>query len=328
MSRLADHAAVSTALSLLGDNELRTLVDNAPVVHEGIGGTAVRLTVEGRDVFVKRVALTTLERQGRNVRSTANLFGLPPWFHYGLGSAGFGGWRELAAHVMATDWVIAGRTAAFPLLHHWRALDQEPRAVDLAEVERTVAFWDGLPSVRHRVEALAVATSALVLFLEHFPYTLDEWAGRHGVGGFVEKDLLDGLDFLRGNGLWHFDTHLGNILTDGGRLYFCDFGLACSTRFALDPHEREFLDRNVAHDRDYAIRCLVDRVLRTACGDDRERADAVLRRCAETGDSPDLAGIPEADADVVRRHARTALRMKRFYHDLVVESRRTPYPDA
>lgn len=49
-------------------------------------------------MFVKRVPLTDLERRPENVRSTANLFELPLFCHYGIGGPGFGldsseGWR-------------------------------------------------------------------------------------------------------------------------------------------------------------------------------------------------------------------------------------------
>ncbi|WP_201844997.1 hypothetical protein [Myceligenerans indicum] len=77
----------------------------------GIGGQAVLLEVEGTPVFVKQVRLTDLERRPQNLHSTANLFDLPMFCHYGVGTIGgpgFGAWRELAVHTMTTDWVLAG----------------------------------------------------------------------------------------------------------------------------------------------------------------------------------------------------------------------------
>jgi hypothetical protein len=73
--------------------------------------------VAGGPVFVKRVALTDLE--GRDPHATANLFGLPTWAHYGVGA---GAWRELASHVMASDWALTDRCENFLVLHHWRVL--------------------------------------------------------------------------------------------------------------------------------------------------------------------------------------------------------------
>ena len=50
----------------------------------------------------------------------------------------------------------------------------------------------------------------------------------------------------------HFDAHHGNILTDGDRLYFADFGLATSLDFALSTEEKEFLEKNRGYDRSLA----------------------------------------------------------------------------
>ncbi|MGH3682730.1 MAG: hypothetical protein ACRDT2_21060 [Natronosporangium sp.] len=102
-ARVAGYGDVSTALALRSDEQLRALVAQAPSIGSGIGGASARLAVEGRPVFVKRVPLTDLERRPEHVMSTANLFRLPSFFQYGVGSAGFGAWRELAAHVMTTN---------------------------------------------------------------------------------------------------------------------------------------------------------------------------------------------------------------------------------
>lgn len=78
--------------------------------------------VAGRRVFIQRIRLTDIELRPQNVRSTANLFGLPLFYQYGVGSAGFGGWRELAVHTMTTNWVLGGEYEGLPLMYHWRVL--------------------------------------------------------------------------------------------------------------------------------------------------------------------------------------------------------------
>jgi hypothetical protein len=120
--RVSRYSDVSSALALRSDRQLGELVEQAQVLGSGIGGTSVVLDVDGVAVFAKRVPLTDLERRGDNVMSTANLFGLPAFCQYGVGSPSFGAWRELVANTMATNWVLAGRSASFPLLYHWRVL--------------------------------------------------------------------------------------------------------------------------------------------------------------------------------------------------------------
>ncbi|MEV6348689.1 hypothetical protein [Actinoplanes sp. NPDC051851] len=65
-----------------------------------------------------------IERAPGSLGSTADLFRLPSFFQYGIGSAGFGVWREVAAHTMTTRWVLDRQYSGFPLLHHWRQLPQ------------------------------------------------------------------------------------------------------------------------------------------------------------------------------------------------------------
>jgi hypothetical protein len=87
-ARLAGYGAVSTALALLSDRRLGKLVNEAPLMGSGIGGRAVLMEIEGTPVFAKAVPLTDLERRPENIMSTANVFQLPTFCQYGVGSAG------------------------------------------------------------------------------------------------------------------------------------------------------------------------------------------------------------------------------------------------
>jgi hypothetical protein len=142
-ARLTAHSAVSTSLALCSDRALRELVDGAVPIGSGIGGKSALLEVAGTPVFVKRVPLTDQERQPEHVRSTANLFDLPVFCQYGIGSIGgpgFGAWREVAVHTMTTKWVLAAEYEGFPLMYHWRVLpDSTPLPEELADIERAVA---------------------------------------------------------------------------------------------------------------------------------------------------------------------------------------------
>ncbi|GIE98247.1 hypothetical protein [Paractinoplanes rishiriensis] len=104
----------------------------------GVGGRTGTALFDGSPVFVKWVPLTDGERQRSG--STANLFGLPLHYQYGIGSAGFGAWRELAAHRMTTEWALSGRYAGVPLLYHWRIVPRVP-APDPDDVDRWGRGW-------------------------------------------------------------------------------------------------------------------------------------------------------------------------------------------
>jgi hypothetical protein len=337
-ARVSAYAGVGARLSLWSDRRLADAVSAAPGLGSGIGGRSAELEVEGTRVFVKRVPLTDVELRPEHVRSTANVFGLPLFYQYGVGSAGFGAWRELAAHIMTTGWVLTNAYAGFPLLYHWRVLPDGPPAgfVDgLGGVEGAVAHWEGSSAVRRRLEAIGRSSFSLVLFLEHVPQTLAEWLGDRK-GAFrpepgcespclrVEDALLRGTEFMRSRGLVHFDAHFANLLTDGRRVYFADFGLALSRDFELSAQERAFLADHLVYDRSYAP----SHLLRYHLPDD-------VRGGAEHGaflrdwlDGRRPAGIAPDIAALIDRHAPHALVLDDFHHRLLSRSKRTPFPAA
>lgn len=330
--RLAAHTDIATSLSLLSDHELADLVESGAPLATGIGGRSTLIEVDGRRVFVKRVRLTDVELRPENVRSTANHLGLPAYFHYGVGSPGFGAWRELAVHTMTTNWVVADRFAGFPLMHHWRVLPQPPQPLpdQLADVEGAVAYWGGSPQVRQRIEELRTASASLALFLEYVPYTLHEWFdaqlrtdGAEAACTLVEQGLRATTDFLHERELLHFDAHFANILTDGEQLYLADYGLALSARFPLTPREREFFDRHRVYDRCYTAAHLVNWLATALHGYGREEREAFVRDCAD-GRRPE--GIPRAAADIIVRYAPLAAVANDFFGRLIHESKLTPYP--
>ncbi|MFC7424661.1 protein kinase family protein [Nocardia tengchongensis] len=338
-ARLHAYGAVSTALALHSDHALGELMDAAVPIGAGIGGKSALLEVAGTPVFVKRVPLTDLERLPEHVRSTANLFDVPLFYHYGvglIGGAGFGAWRELAVHTMTTNWVLAAEYECFPLMYHWRVLpDTTPLPEELADIDRAVAYWDGRPQVRHRIEALRDSSASIALFLEYIPQTLHEWLNVQIEAGdeaadracaMVERELAAGTAFMNSRGLLHLDAHFWNILTDGRRLYFGDYGLSLSSAFDISPEEAVFFDRNQSYDRGFTATYLVNWLLTALYGlEGRETRAAKVRAIAE-GKPPE--GIPEGAAAVLTRHAPVAAAMSAFMRAFQQASRSTPYPDG
>ncbi|MFG1760491.1 phosphotransferase [Micromonospora echinofusca] len=337
--RVGRYGDVSSALALLTDRQLADMVGQGQVLGSGIGGSSVRCEVVGVPVFVKRIPLSDLERRPENVRSTANLFGLPPFCQYGVGSPGFGAWRELAANVMTTGWVLARRGEAFPLLYHWRVLPgAPPQAEEHVDVEAAVRYWGGSAAVRDRLHALAHASTSIVLFQESIPHTLDDWLATQLTAGLdavtsacamVESCLLTDVPAMNAQGLMHFDAHFGNVLTDGGRLYIADFGLATSTRFDLSAEEAAFLRRHRTHDVSYVLMRLVNWLVTNVCGIATPHdggpihRNEYIRACA-AGAQP--VGAPPALAAMIRRYAQSTAVMNDFYWDLFGVDRATPYP--
>jgi hypothetical protein len=332
-ARLDRYSALSTQLTLLSDGQLSELAGTAEPLAAGIGGSTSRLDIGGDQVFVKRIPLCDLERRPENLRSTANFFGLPVFYQYGLGSAGFGAWRELAVHTMTTNWVLAGQCPNFPLLYHWRVLpDLPPRPpgpAEQAELERMVAYWDGSPAVRERLQAIARASSSVVMFGEYFPQTLHDWLGQqlHRGGNaadaaclLAERDLQTAISFMNSRGLLHFDAHFNNILADGERLYFADFGLAMGAGFRLAADEARFFAAHRSFDRSYTAAHLVW-WLEMARRAEQDR-DPLISEYWE--DRPSVSLPPAAEA-IIERLTPLA-RISGDFLRRLREDKKTPYP--
>jgi hypothetical protein len=261
------HGQVCGLLAAMSDEQLNaTLADPSVSWRASVHGSQTGvIEIDGVKVFVKKISLTDLERAPGNERATTNLFDLPLFYQYGVGSAGFGAWRELAAALRASDWALAGEQVNFPLAYHWRVLPRTapvllPRQV--AWLDRAVTYWDGSPAIRERLDAIAAASASIVLFLEHLPETLNDWLQRRWPQGLPDADveavilrihaqLRDAAAFMNAHGMLHFDLNWSNLMTDGEQLYAADFGLTLCDDFELSAAERAFYDLHRLYDRAY-----------------------------------------------------------------------------
>ena len=333
-ARLTTYSAISTELALLSDQHLLALLEKAEPLGSSICGATFLLKIKETPVFVKKIRVTDIEMQPNNVMSTANLFDLPTYFQYGIGSQGFGAWRELAVHTMTTNWVLASECMNFPMMYHWRVLPrpqhEEQTQQALNEIEKDVAFWEGSQAVRGRMLASLQASTEIVLFLEHMPENLHQWLQRQIAQGgeaaesactMVEKNLHTITSFINSHGLLHFDAHFWNILTDGHCLYFSDFGLAISDRFELSGAELDFFKQHHNYDSCYIMAFFVCYILRESFG--AENYDTILYEFA-TGKSTKT--LSPALAAIVTRYAPMTEVMNKFHKALKTESKETPYP--
>jgi hypothetical protein len=317
------HAGVAAALARLTDAELSELLAAGTPLGTGIGGVTVLVQIAGTQVFVKRVPLTALE--SAHPRNTSNLFGLPTFLQYGVGSPGFSAWRELSAHETTTASMLKGAPACFPLLYHSRIQPRVPAAVE--DLDESDPRWRGLPSVRARVRALEQATSSLALFLEYAPVTLPRWLAEHPFEEaipVVERGLLLAAQALAENGLVHLDAHPYNIVCVGDRLLLTDFGLVASAEFDLDEAERLFVQRHALHDRAYVMTQLVNWAVRAAV----PGLDTPAARNAWIRSRPDDGRVPPVLRDLLDRWAAVAVVLNDFYWRLHAGELQAPYPEA
>ena len=311
--------AVSARLASLGDPALEAMIQGAASQKNNLRGGWAVLDLDGAMVFAKLVPLTDLERAPQNYRSTANMFGLPLYYQYGVGSTGFGAWRELAANLMATDWVLSGACVNFPLLYHWRVL---PRATpgpltpeQQVRLDESIAYWDGSLAIRARREAIVTASASLVMFLEHVPELINAWLeGRIAAGGEaaeaaiakVDEQLTGVARFINARGMLHFDLHYNNVLTDGEQAYVTDFGLATCSGFELSAAERAFFEQHRHYDRGYIAMYLV--------------------RWLDALDPP--ANLGPKSAALIERYRPIEAMVGGFIDQLRDGSKTTPYPAA
>jgi hypothetical protein len=334
MDRIQGHRLISNELEKLSDELLLALLDDAAPTHVGIGVKSCILTIADRHVFVKRLPVTDLEMKRGNVMSTANLADLPLCFHYGIGSPGFGCWRELTANQLATRWVLSGKCGNFSLLYHWRVLPA-PRAgpmndEQLDNLERRVQFWGNSSAVRERFAGLHSHATQIVLFLEFIPQTLLEWIKTQYDRGpeifrdalaFTEEQLFSTIAFMNGRGLVHFDTHFENVVTDGQRLYFNDFGLALSMEFDLSASEIAFLRRHRDYDQCRASVGFMHAATTAIFGQENWREN--LRSVLQSESIP----VSPPVAATIQKYGPVALAMVEFSHQLMNEDIHTPYPE-
>jgi hypothetical protein len=246
-TRRALYFRLSREIAHIDNTQLRALLDKS----EGQSGWGRNhaLTIAGSRVFVKRVPVTNIEYE--HMFSTKNLYDLPMYYNYGVGSAGFGVFRELVTHIKTTDWVLESAISTFPILYHYRLIpfSGERSNVNIEHHQRYVKYWDDNINIGRYLLDRSNANYEIVLFLEYIPYTVGAWLLEHPEKlEMVVADMHATITFLKENGIIHFDSHFFNMLTDGERSYLTDFDLALDQRFDLSKEERLFHRRHKDYD--------------------------------------------------------------------------------
>lgn len=246
-SRKNKYYLLNTLLSSIDSNKLKKLLDKD--INKKSWGKIHLIKLDKSKVFVKRIPLTELEYQ--NMFSTKNLYNLPTFYNYGVGSAGFGAFRELVTHIKTTNWVLEGKCENFPLMYHYRIVPCEKVDTDI-DVEKHSEYikkWNNDEYINNYILARNQAKYEIILFLEYIPHVISKWLEKNP-NKLMElyQQVSQTIAFLKSNGIIHFDIHFGNILTDGEKMYVTDFGLTLDKSFDLNQVEKVFFRNNVYYD--------------------------------------------------------------------------------
>jgi hypothetical protein len=343
-SRRKAYFRINSEIAAMSDAGVRALLDAADSTPGW--GKHQTLEIAGAKVFVKSVPVTRLEHA--NAFSTQNLYDLPLHYNYGVGSAGFGAFRELLTHVKTTNCVLDGAAPAFPMLYGFRLLPFSGERTVIEDSRRNgyVTYWGGSEAVGRYFDERLIATHELVLLLEYFPHALHPWLVEHPEGcGRALEDLRDAVSFLRGQGIVHFDAHFFNVVTDGERAYLTDFGLALDRGFELADEEQQFLADHEYYDYGEVLWSLGQVLVNMYHALPPERRGAAMEACGLAGDTPPLevmgalvgnieplaevTSLERSFAAAVLRYRDVILLMQEFYASMHTNNRKdTPLDTA
>jgi hypothetical protein len=226
-------------LARMSNDELLTIVGESVDQGWGAAGAA---SVNGSTVFLKRLPLTQLEAD--HPGSTRNRFRLPTYYSYGVGSAGFTSWRELAVHEATSG------LDGFPELLHHRVMPRTApeRALPWSR-EQYVEYWRGSTAIGRFMAARDAAPEEIWVVVDHHPHVAQPWLldNQHAIDELLAQ-VFTRIDQLHELGIVHFDVHLNNVVGDGSTWRLTDFGLAMGDGFDLTATERTFLDRHRWYD--------------------------------------------------------------------------------
>ena len=170
--RIKLYYELSTKLSYLSNHDLVLILSKG----EKTQGWAVNTVFEldGSKIFCKQLDMTDIEKN--NQFDTSNLFNLPTYYNYGIGSAGFNCFRELLMHIKTTNWVLDGQIENFPLMYHYRIIETPLDESKYNEnfINEMTNKWNN-KQVGEYLKARAYRQYSIMMFFEYIPLNLEEW---------------------------------------------------------------------------------------------------------------------------------------------------------
>jgi len=247
--------SLNSKLVEYSSQQLMKLVSDGQI-SEGWGENST-IKISGHKIFVKSVPLT--QKEFDHSFNTKNLYRLPLFYNYGVGSAGFGAFRELSCHIKTTNWVLSDEHHNFPLLYHYLIIPNLNNKKSLKPVDpkEYIKSWNGSKNIERYITERKKSQYQIVLFLEHIPFTLSSWMRKKsGHINQFSKKIYKTLDFLNKQKIIHFDAHWDNLLTDGHEVYLTDFGLCLNYSHCSTQKEKTFFKEHQYYDHAEYIGCM------------------------------------------------------------------------
>jgi serine/threonine protein kinase len=243
MERKLEYYKIKEELTSINTDKLINLINNSNYKTKGWGENTI-IEINQTKIFVKSIIITDLEY--KNKYNTSNLYNLPLYYNYGIGSAGINCWRELMTHIKTTNYVLNEQCLNFPLLYHYRIIEEENKNL----IEYDLEYWNSNKNIKEYIDSKNKSKYRLLLFIEYFPNNLHNWLleNENNINIFYKQSIKI-IDFLNSNNIIHFDTHADNFIVDSNNtIYLTDFGLVLDKEFNLITDELKFYEINKYYD--------------------------------------------------------------------------------
>ncbi len=342
--RIASYDKLHNDLEAMPQNKL-VQAFNSGQISEGYGKMSVT-KINGKKVFIKKLPCTSLEH--RNHLDTSNLFDLPTFYNYGVGSAGINCFRELQMHIKTTGWVLNGDIVNFPLLYHWRVAPVRSKLLTKTvrdKISREARYWNSDKNIKKYLLERAKAPFEIIMVIEYFPTVLHKWL-KNDINNVIsfEKQVYPILDHLHDNNIIHFDAHQGNFMVDNhGIIYLTDFGLVLDTTFNLSAAEIRFFNRNRYHTHAVALSIICQPLLALTRYTDNKQDIAWLNEQFDLGSHRGLKArqVIYDNMDTIFRHFGLGSKYKAlvkkyheiemittwFFKEMVKKTKNATFPD-
>lgn len=256
--RLDKYYTISSKLNYLSDNDVKQYFENNTNTIEGWGVNYI-FELDENKIFMK--ALKVTQKEFDNRFDTSNLFNLPDFYNYGIGSCGINVWRELETHIKTTNFVLQNEFHYFPLLYHYRIVEYTTYETIKYNTDY-LAYWNNNTNIQNYLDEKNKTKYKLLLFLEYIPIPLNDYIFKTKKLGYVYNKCYDIIQFMNSKNILHFDSHTGNFLVDDrDNIYITDFGLCIDKDFKLSKRESLFYNLNIKCDiNNFSLSLLLHRL--------------------------------------------------------------------